>query len=94
MLFRSVVAYNDLTEFDLLEPFELREASKFYALSFIYLDELSDEQDDKWERSGQRHLARADEAVNLFMLKIDYDDDGVEDSEEQNGSTGTHLSWV
>lgn len=86
--------FSNLTEFDLLEPFELREASKFYALSYIYLDELSDEQDDKWERSGKRHLKRADEAVNVFMLQVDQDDDGVKDPEENNGDTGIGLSWV
>ena len=89
----SSILYSDLTEFDLLEPFELREASKFYALSYIYLDELSDEQDDKYERSGKRHLKRADEAVNLFMLKLDTDDDGEEDAAESSGDTGINLSW-
>ena len=86
--------FKNLTEFDLLEPFELREASKFYALSYIYLDELSDEQDDKWERSGKRHLKRADEAVNLYMLQVDQDDDGEKDTEENDGDTGINLSWV
>ena len=89
----SSILFSDLTEFDLLDPFELREASKFYALSYIYLDELSDEQDDKWERSGKRHLKRADEAVNLFMLKLDTDDDGEEDASESSGDTGINLSW-
>jgi len=89
----TTIAYNDLTEFDLLEPFELREASKFYALSYIYLDELSDEIDDKYERAGRRHLQRADEAVELYMLKIDKDNDGVEDSDESEGSTRIDLVW-
>lgn len=87
------VFYSDLSEFDLLEPFELREASKFYALSMIYLDELSDEVDDKWERNGKRHLRRAEEAVSVFMLKIDVDDDGVEDAGETEGVVGVNLSW-
>jgi len=90
----SATYFSDLTEYDLHEPFELREASKFYALSFIYLDELSDEQDDKYERSGRRHEQRADEAVNLFMLKLDYNDNGTEDEDETMGSTRTVLSWA
>jgi hypothetical protein len=89
----SALHFSDLTEFDLHEPFELREAAKFYALSFIYLDELSDEQDDKWERSGRRHEERADEAVNVFMLKLDTNDNGKEDESESNGSTRINLSW-
>ena len=88
------INFLDLNEFDLLEPFELREASKFYALSFIYLDELSDEQDDKWERAGRRHEKRADEAINLFMLKVDVDDDGEENTTESNGTTRANLSWA
>ena len=90
---KDASTYSNLTQFDLLEPFELREAAKFYALSYIYLDELSDENDDKWERAGLRHEKRADEAMNVFMLKIDNDDDGEEDSNENEGDTGTNLSW-
>lgn len=90
---KDSVFYTDLTAFDLLEPFELREASKFYALSMIYLDELSDEEDDKWFVQGQRHEKRADQSLNVFMLKIDKDDDGVEDIEESKGDTGINLSW-
>jgi len=88
------ILYSDLTAFDLLEPFELREAAKFYALSFIYLDELSDEEDDKWYRNGLRHEKRAAQALNVYMLKIDSDDDGKEDTEESEGNTGTVLTWV
>jgi len=90
----DTIIYTDLTAFDLLEPFELRQASKFFALAYIYLDELSDELEDKWHRAGLRHEKRADEALNVFMLKIDRDDDGVEDPEESSGDTGVNLSWV
>lgn len=90
----SVTSFKDLTEFDLLEPFELREASKFLTLSMIYLNELSDEQDDKWERSGIRYQKKAEEAVNLFMLKIDSNNTGEEDADETLGNTGINLSWA
>jgi len=86
--------FSDLTQFDLFDPFQLREASKFFALSYIYLDELSDENDDKWERAGLRHDKRADEALNVFMLRIDTNDDGEENEEENMGDTGTNLTWV
>ena len=88
------IYYSDITEFDLHEPFELREASKFYALSLIYLDELSDEEDDKWQLAGKRHEARADEAVQLFMLKLDTNDDGEENENESEGSTDVSLTWA
>jgi len=85
--------YSNLTEFDLFEPFELREASKYYALSMIYLDELNDEVDDKWQAAGERHLKRAEEAVDVFMLRIDTDDDGEEDKAENEASPEIKLSW-
>jgi hypothetical protein len=85
--------YSNLTQFDLIEPFELREASKYYALSLIYLEELSDEEDDKYFRMGRRHELKADEMLNLFSIKIDTDDDGVEDLDESDGFTGTGLVW-
>jgi len=88
------VIYSNLTQFDLLEPFELRQAAKFYALAYIYLDELSDEVEDKWHRAGIRHEQRADEALNVFMLKLDINDDGVENPDESSGDTGVNLSWV
>lgn len=85
--------YSNLTQFDLIEPFELREAAKYKTLSMIYLEELSDEEDDKYFRMGSRHALASDEMLNLFMLKIDVDDDGVEDLEESEGFTGVNLVW-
>jgi len=85
--------YSNLTQFDFFEPFELREASKYYALSMVYLDELNDEVDDKWQAAGERHLKRAEEAVDVFMLRIDSDDDGEEDKEENESSPEIRLSW-
>lgn len=85
--------YSNLTAFDLLEPFELREAAKYKAASMIYLDELSDEEDDKYFRMGTRHSKTSDEMLNVFMLKIDVNDDGKEDLHESEGSTRVVLSW-
>jgi hypothetical protein len=91
---QDVEYYSNLNQFDLFDPFELREASKFYTLSFIYLDELSDEEGDKWERQGLRYQNMADESINLFMLRFDKDDSGVEELNENEGETRTDLSWV
>jgi hypothetical protein len=86
--------FSNLTAFDFLEPFELREAAKYKAASMIYLDELSDEEDDKYYRMGIRHGKTADEMLNLFSLKIDSNDNGIEDAEENEGDTGTNLTWA
>lgn len=91
---KNVVRFKDLTAFDLLEPFELREASKYYAIAMIYLNELTDEAEDKWEVMGKRYLSDAGESLATFMLKIDTDDDGIEDAHESQGLTRTNLTWV
>jgi hypothetical protein len=86
--------FSDLTQFDLLDPFQLREAAKYKAMELIYLNELTDEEDDKYERAGIRYGNKSDELFNLFYLKIDKDDDGVEDEDENDDTTRVNLSWV
>lgn len=85
--------FADITEFDLLEPEQLRQASLYKVLSMIYLDELSDNEEDKWERQGLRYEAMFSKMFNLFYLQIDHDDDGITDDEETNVSTATRLVW-
>lgn len=90
----NVIMYKDLTPFDLLAPFELREASKYYTAGLIYLNELSDDPEDKFERMGERFIGNAEELAELFMLKLDTNDDGVEQAAESDGLTRTNLTWV
>lgn len=85
---------DDVSEFDLLKPSELREASKYLTIATIYLNELTDANDDKFERMGKHFMALYNEAVNLFMLKIDVNNDGVENDNEDEGSTSTVLKWL
>jgi len=84
---------DDVSEFDLLKPIELKEASKYLTIASIYLNELTDANDDKFERMGKHYMALYNEAMNLFMLKIDVNNDGVENDDEDTGDTGTNLSW-
>jgi hypothetical protein len=86
--------FSDLTLFDLLEPMQLRQASLYKTLSMIYLDELSDEVDDKWHRQGTRYEENYAKMVNLFYLQLDVDDDGKASAEETRTTTGTVLSWL
>ena len=85
--------FADLTEFDLLRPEQLRQASMYKVLSMIYLDELSDNEDDKWQRQGDRYEKTFHEMFNLFYLQIDSDDDGLESDSESYATTSTSLSW-
>lgn len=86
--------FADVTEFDLLEPEQLRQASLYKVLSMIYLDELSDELDDKWSRQGERYLKEFFSMFNTFYLQIDFDDDGISSAGETTISTSTRLSWL
>lgn len=84
---------DDVSEYDLLKPSELREASKYLTIATIYLNELTDANDDKFERMGKHFMALYNESMNLFMLKIDVNNDGVENDNEDEGSTSTALTW-
>ena len=87
------IRFADVTEFDLLEPTQLRQASLYKVLSMIYLDELSDNEDDKWYRQGERYEKTFHEMFNLFYLQLDFDDDGITDSNETVINTSTRLTW-
>ena len=91
--YAQTLYFDEITEYDLLVPSELRQAAKYLALSLIYLNELSDSNDDKFERAGKHYYALYTEAVNLFMLKLDKNDNGLEDPEESDGYTQTSLVW-
>jgi len=83
--------FADLALFDLLEPEQLRQASLYKTLSMIYLDELSDEVDDKWHRQGTRYEENYSKMVDLFYLQIDFDDNGLASDSETTISTSTNL---
>lgn len=85
--------FADITEFDLLDPFQLRQASIYLTLSMIYLDELTDEEEDKFFRQGLRYENEYNKAFDLFFLKLDTDNDGLEDDFENAEDTGINLSW-
>lgn len=88
------IYFDNINEFDLFNPFELRQASKYLTMSLIYLHELTDSSDDKFEKAGKHYYALYQEAIDLFMLKLDIDNDGVENSKESEEETGIKLSWL
>lgn len=92
-LIEEGLRFADLTEFDLLEPEQLRQAALYKTLSMIYLDELSDEIDDKWHRQGMKYEADYSTMFNLFYLQVDFDDDGIVSDGEATISTSTELVW-
>jgi len=74
--------FDNITEFDFLEIEHLRLASKYLSAALFYFEELSDEKGDKWEVQGHRHMKKFNEFFDVFLLKIDTNDDGQADKQE------------
>jgi len=72
-----------LNAYDLLDPTDLKEASKYLTLARIY-EPISDEVDDKYNQKFKQYFQTYQDAFNLYMTSIDLDDDGVADSGEVN----------
>jgi len=81
----------DLNALDILEPEQLREASKYIALKEIYFDK-SDHVDDKYFQKYIDYDRRAKAAMNVYLLAIDSDDDGAKDTSEAEAVTYTRIS--
>ncbi len=74
---------HDLTQWDILIPDQLRNASKYLTLSKIMFD-VSSNVDDKWYQRFKDYRDMYNEAFKLFLLALDSDDDGIEDDNEAN----------
>lgn len=72
-----------LVDLDFLIPDELRQASKFLALSKMFF-ELSDSVDDKYYQKHKDYESLYSAAKNTYYLTIDENDDGVMDQKEKN----------
>ena len=71
----------NVTEWDLLEPQEIREAAKFYCLEKIF-DNISDSVEDKEYQLARKYGRMGDDNYAAY-LKVDFDDDGVEDASDR-----------
>lgn len=81
-LITEEILYKDVTKFDFLEPMQLRVASKYLALYFIFWYELSDEEGDKWQLKAAEMYRLYEEAINTFFLALDLDDDGAQGEDD------------
>ena len=71
----------DVNEWDLNDRSQLREAGTYYALEFIFAN-VSDDPEGKFRQLESDYRARGDEAVRVYILSLDKDDDGINDKEE------------
>jgi len=90
----SGLTYSDIQPQDFLDVRQVKLASAYLAISMIYLDELSDENDDKYERRGYRYSRKSNELLNTFFLKLDSNDSGDDDEAVAQVSSGSVLTWV
>ena len=65
----------NINEWDVLDIYELRQASTYYAISQIYFN-LSDTADDQYWAKYREYEQKFEEAFALGRLRIDLDDDG------------------
>lgn len=72
---------DSLDQWDLIDIFEVRQASTYLALSKIFFN-LSDSIDDHWWNQYLSYKAKYEEAFKLSVLSIDSDNDGIDEDDE------------
>lgn len=80
-----------ITQWDILDIYELKQASLYYAMSQIFFN-LSDNSSDNYWQKYLEYKSRFDQAFNLGILRIDQDNDGQVDSEENE--TMKSFRWI
>lgn len=78
----STTGKENITAWDLMDIFEVREAATYLALSNIFFN-LSDEIDDTWWVKQESYRKKFEEMFRLASLTLDSDDDGVTDANEK-----------
>ena len=76
--------FKDLNVFDLIDSTQLKVASTYLVLSNVFFN-YSDRPDDKYAQKYSLYKGKYEEALNVFYLSIDSDDDGIEDTTETPG---------
>lgn len=72
-----------LDQFDLHNFNEVRQASKYLALANVFYNE-SDAVDDKWKQKADGFKQKFGEAINLYYLSLDLNNDGLQQTSETN----------
>jgi hypothetical protein len=79
----SVSNLQDVNQWDVLIPEQLRNAAKYLALSKIMFD-VSSNTEDKWYQKFKDYRGNFSESFKLYLMAIDTDDDGEDDAIETN----------
>lgn len=80
----------NIDQWDVLDIYELRQASTYYAIAQIYFN-LSDTVEDQYWAKYKEYTDKFEEAFALGRLRIDQDDDGQVDVDEKRPVK--HTRW-
>lgn len=83
---------SEINEFDFLKTDQLRLANAYQAMALFFLEEKSDQPEDKWETQGKRFEDTAGQRVDSYFMNLDLDDDGKVDDDEVNQTNVTRLT--
>lgn len=78
----TTTGVENVDQWDLHDIYEIREASKFLALSKIFFN-LSDSVEDNWWQKHIMFQKKFEQMFDIAKLSIDTDDDGVKDDVEK-----------
>jgi len=74
--------YENITQWDLLDIYEIREAATYLALSKIFFL-LSDDVDDNWWNKHKEYMNLYNKTFSAAKISMDKDDDGAVDADEK-----------
>lgn len=83
----------EISQWDFNRPEQLREASKYLTLSKIFFD-VSSEIDDKYYQKYTDYMSQFQKAFDLYLLSIDFNDDGRENENEKRNIRAVKLSYL
>jgi hypothetical protein len=84
---------SDIVVWDLLDRTQLNQAATYYALSTIFFNS-SDSTDGKYFQLANSYKNKGDAAFQTYLLTIDKNDDGLEDTSEINTRNFSRIEFV
>lgn len=78
----STAIFKDITAFDLLDISEVKLASTYLVLANIFMS-VSDDVDDIYMAKSEKYYDRYSNTIKNMRLKVDADDDGLDDKADR-----------
>lgn len=87
------MSLKNVTKWDLLDIGEVKKGAIYGCLAKIFF-ELSDDPEDKWYQRHKDYTEKANQALDLYYLSLDSNDDGKEDKNEMTQYQSVSLTRV